>query len=257
MTSWSKRALAGATLAVGVVMVSTTASAHVTIDTYGDVAQGGFGKLGISVPDERDDSGTVAIEVQIPADHPMPFVSVQPKPGWTVATTTRTLDEPIEAFGTSYDTVVDTITWTADDGVRIGPGEFDTFWVSVGPLPSDVDTVEFPALQTYENGEVVRWIEPTPEGGEEPEHPAPVLALVAGGSDDHGHGEQAESATATGDEAAASSAEAVVGGDDDDDGDDSGSSALSVLALVVGALGLVVGGVALATGRRRTAPQSA
>lgn len=36
----------------------------------------------------------------------------------------------------------------------------------------------FLAVQTYDSGEVVRWIEPTPEGGEEPESPAPVLSMT-------------------------------------------------------------------------------
>ena len=37
----------------------------------------------------------------------------------------------------------------------------------------------FKAVQTYESGEVVRWIEQAAEGADEPEHPAPVLALTA------------------------------------------------------------------------------
>jgi uncharacterized protein YcnI len=241
MRSWSKRALAGISLVVGAVMVPATASAHVTIDTYGDVAQGGFSKLGVSVPNERDDAGTIAVEIQLPAEHPMPFVSVQPKPGWTVATTTRTLAEPIEPFGTTYDTVVDTIAWTADEGVRIGPGEFDVFWISVGPLPTDVDTLELPALQTYEGGEVVRWIEPTPLDGEEPQHPAPTVSLVTAGDDAHGHTDEGSAVAGSSDEA--------VAGDDDNDDDGDGST-LAIVALVVGALGLVVGAAALATGRR-------
>ena len=84
----------------------------------------------------------------------------------------RTLDEPVDAFGQEVTEVVDTVTWT---GGEIGAGEFDTFSLSVGPLPEDVDELAFPAIQTYSSGEEVAWIEPTPEGGEEPERPAPVL----------------------------------------------------------------------------------
>jgi uncharacterized protein YcnI len=153
------------------------------------------------------------------------FVSVAPKPGWTVATTTRTLDEPFEAFGTEYTEAVDTITWTADDGVQIEPGQFDWFWVSVGPLPSDVDELGFPALQTYSSGEVVRWIEPMNADGSEPELPMPTVALVA----------------ATGDSAEAAPV------DDSDDGTD----ALTIVALVAGIAGLLVGGAALVLARRR------
>ena len=38
----------------------------------------------------------------------------------------------------------------------------------------------FKALQTYSDGNVVRWIEEPVDGGEEPEHPAPVLAAEPG-----------------------------------------------------------------------------
>ena len=87
----------------------------------------------------------------------------------------RTLDEPVDAFGEEVTEVVDTVTWS---GGPIGPGEFDTFSLSVGPLPDDVDELAFATIQTYSSGEEVAWIEATPEGGEEPEHPAPVLRLV-------------------------------------------------------------------------------
>jgi periplasmic copper chaperone A len=91
----------------------------------------------------------------------------------------------------------------------------------------------FKALQTYESGEVVRWIEETPPGGEEPEFPAPVLKLTAPEGKDGG------------DEKAGDVSVEVGGGDDED------SNTLAVIALVVGALGLVagVGGIVLA--RRR------
>ena len=67
------------------------------------------------------------------------------------------------------------ITW---DGGVIAPEEFQEFEVSLGPLP-DTDRMVFKALQTYSNGDVVRWIDlPTP-GGKDPDHPAPVLTLTA------------------------------------------------------------------------------
>jgi hypothetical protein len=35
------------------------------------------------------------------------------------------------------------------------PGEFDWFWVSAGPLPTDVDSLLFPTIQIYSSGEEV------------------------------------------------------------------------------------------------------
>ena len=45
---------------------------------------------------------------------------------------------------------------------------------------ADPGTVLLPATQTYSDGEVVRWDEPTPSSGEEPEHPAPALSTPSG-----------------------------------------------------------------------------
>ena len=64
--------------------------------------------------------------------------------------------------------------------------QFQEFDVSLGPLP-DIDQIVFKALQTYSDGEIVRWID-EPAAGTEPEHPAPVLKLAAAGSGQDAHG---------------------------------------------------------------------
>ena len=230
-------ALTGA-IALAVGAFAGTASAHVTIGALGEVAPGEFAKIAFAVPNEQDQSSTTKVEVQMPKDQSLPFVSVAPKPGWTVATTTRKLDKPITMEGATIDTVVDTVTWTATDGGGIGAGQFDQFWVSVGPIPEGVDHLDFPAVQTYANGDVVRWIEPTPAGGAEPEHPMPTLGIGAATGDGHGMGGDTETTLAAG---------------SSDSHDSGGTSTLSVIALVVGALGLAAGGAALATTRRRPA----
>jgi len=216
-----KRMLAGAAVAVlGVGLWSAQASAHVTINSLGTVTQGSFAKFGLSVPNERDDAGTVKLKVQFPQDHPLAFVSVQGMPGWDIVTATRKLDTPIDVEGTSIGEVVDTITWTATGDTQIEPGQFELFWVSAGPMPSDVTSLTFPAIQTYSSGEEVSWIDQPTSDGAEPEHPAPTLQLVA----------------ATGDDAAAASS---------DGGDDDNSDMLAIVALVVGGLGLAAGAIAL------------
>jgi uncharacterized protein YcnI len=72
------------------------------------------------------------------------------------------------------------ITWTADTpdaGIR--PGQFQEFPVALEGLP-DTDRIVFKVLQTYSDGTVVRWIDETVAGQPEPEHPAPVLTLAKG-----------------------------------------------------------------------------
>ena len=211
----------GAAAVVGVW--SAQANAHVTINTLGPVTQGSFAKVGFSVPNERDDAGTVKLSVQLPQDQPLAFVSVQPVAGWEIETTTRTLDEPLEGEGSSITEVVDTVTWTATGDTQIAPGEFELFWISAGQMPTDVTELAFPAVQTYSSGEEVAWIEDTADA----ELPAPVLQLVpaAGGEDE----------------------EAVTEATDDSD---DGTDPLSIVALVVGALGLVAGVAALVSARR-------
>jgi len=230
------RLAAAALLAAGLVAVSAgPASAHVSIPDPGE--KGGFSIVTFSVPNERDDASTTKVEVQLPKDAPLAFVSVQPKPGWEVETTKRTLDEPIEAFGETYDEVVDTVTWS---GGEIEPGQFDTFAISVGPLPEDVDSLAFPAIQTYSSGEEVSWIEATTEGGEEPEHPAPVLTLVA--AEEGGHGAEATTTTAASGDSASDDAA--------DSSDDEGSDGLAIAALVVAVVAALLGGAALVSSRR-------
>lgn len=163
-------------LAAGAALVlpATSAFAHVTVNPR-EAVQGRYAKLAFRVPNERDNAGTTKLEVILPADHPFASVSVRPQPGWTYTIEKTTLATPVKVHDNEISEAATKITWT---GGVIKPHEFNEFEVSVGPLPSDVDSVTFKALQTYEGGEVVRWIDEETPGGAEPEHPAPVLKLT-------------------------------------------------------------------------------
>lgn len=242
------RALAASSL-VAVVLLAAgagAASAHVRVSS-GDAAPGGFGELTFRVPNESDTASTVSLRVQIPAGTPLASVSVKPVPGWTATTTTGPVDPPVEVHGSQVTEAVTEITWTADPGAGIAPGQYQTFSISAGPIP-EVDAISFPAIQTYDDGVEQAWIEPTVEGQDEPQSPAPVLSLTGTSDSAHGSGTgtgtsaQADG-TATG---TASDATAVEAAD---------SSGLAVAALVVGGLGLVAGAAALAlalASRRRS-----
>jgi uncharacterized protein YcnI len=169
----------------------------------------------------------VKLSVQLPKDHPVAFVSVQPVPGWDITTTTRQLDQPLEGEGSSISEVVDTITWTATGDSQIAPGQFELFWISAGQMPTDVDELAFPAIQTYSSGEEVAWI----EAGADAEHPAPAVDLVAADG----------SSTAT-------TLPADSGGSDDS------SNGLAIVALIVGGVGLVAAIAALVVARRAPRP---
>ena len=154
-----KKVLAATAAATAVVgLWSSVVSAHVTINTLGTVTQGSFAKFGFSVPNERDDAGTVKLSVQLPADHPLAYVSVQPLPGWDITTTTRQLDAPLDGEGGSITEVVDTITWTATGDTQIAPGQFELFWISAGQMPTDVDELAFPSIQVTSSPLEYVWI---------------------------------------------------------------------------------------------------
>jgi uncharacterized protein YcnI len=165
-------------LATGLVALGGgTASAHVSVASS-DATPGGFGKMTFRVPNESDTASTVSLRIQIPEEAAMASLRVQPVAGWTATTTTAELDEPLEAHGQEISTYVSVVEFRAEDGGGIRPGEFQEFALSGGPFP-EADSLAFPAVQTYSDGSEAAWIEPTVAGQEEPERPAPVLALAA------------------------------------------------------------------------------
>jgi uncharacterized protein YcnI len=212
------------------------AAAHVTVNPR-EATQGGYTKLTFRVPNERDNASTVKVEVNIPPETAIASVSVRPVPGWAAVVERSTLPTPLESDDGPITEAVSKITWTAAAGAAVQPGQFQEFDVSAGPLP-EVDRIVFKALQTYSNGEIVRWIEEPPAaGGDEPEHPAPVLTLT----------KQAD--TADGAEAANANAD-LASGSDDSDTQTGWALALGLAGLIVGLAALALGGVAWRRTRR-------
>ncbi|KQX49401.1 MULTISPECIES: YcnI family protein [unclassified Streptomyces] len=243
--SATRVALAGGIALSSVVLLSGTAFAHVSVQPQGEAAKGGYATVNIKVPNERDDASTVKLEVNFPLDHPLASVMPQPIPGWKAEVTKSKLSKPLELHGKTINEAVSKVTWTAD-GSKIGPGQFQQFPLSLGQLPEDADQLVLKAIQTYDNKEVVRWIEEQKEGAEEPQNPAPVLKLSAA-SEDH-HGGAAPSAKADDkaghDEADAKKETAAA------DSSDTTARILGVIGILVGVAGVAFG---LLSGRRRSA----
>jgi uncharacterized protein len=173
----ARRICVVATTSLAVLLgTAVPAAAHVTVGCD-DAAPGGFGQLAFRVPTERD-TATTKVQVEFPAGQPLAFTAVRPHPGWTYQVARRPLATPIvDDDGAQVTETVGSIEWTAagaDTGIK--PGEYDEFLVDVGPLPK-AGTMVFKAVQTYADGQVVRWIDAAAAGGPEPEHPAPVLAV--------------------------------------------------------------------------------
>jgi uncharacterized protein YcnI len=221
--------LAGVMAAVGIG--AGPASAHVTVNPR-EATQGGYAKLAFRVPNERDNASTTKLEVNIPPETAIASVSVRPMPGWTATVERAKLATPLKVHGEDVTEAVSKITWIAAAGSDVKPGQFQEFEVSAGPLP-EVDQIVFKALQTYSNNEIVRWIEePAAAGGEEPEHPAPVLKLA-----------KAAPAATSSPSAGAANANVNLAGDGEDSGDGGNGLATTagIAGLVAGLAGLVFG----------------
>ncbi|WP_026910889.1 YcnI family protein [Patulibacter minatonensis] len=235
-TTTTALAAAATTLALA---LPAAAGAHVTVQPT-DLPAGGYSVVDVRVPNEQDDKGTVKVELQLPPG--VSYAAYQPVPNWTAKITTRTPVKPFSVEGQPAEEEISTITWTGKgkEGV-IAPGQFLQFPVSLRvPDGAEGSKITFKALQTYEGGEVVRWI-----GAPDTERPAPTVTLDEA-EDEHGDGKHA----AAGGTAAPATAAARAS---DDDSDDDGSDALPI---ALGAAGLVAGlagfGIAL-SGRRRNA----
>jgi len=238
----ARRLLAVAALAGSTVLaLAVPASAHVTVQP-GNAQQGGYTAVAFRVPNESDTASTVKLEVSLPMDHPMASVRTQPLPGWTATLEKSKLDKPIKSHGQDINEAVSKITWTADAGTKIAPGQFQEFRVSLGALPTDTEKLTFKALQSYDNGDVVRWIEEAKDGQPEPAKPAPVLTLTKAAATasaapaDHHAGDAADK---NGTEQAATTK-----------ADDSTARTLGVVGIVVGVIGAALG---LAGLRRKNA----
>ena len=202
------------------------AMAHVTAQPPEQVA-GGFTTVTFRVPSERPEP-TTSVEVKFPPS--ITSARVMPVPGWEYDVKMVELDEPQEGgHGEEVTERIDTITWS---GGEILDGEFMEFTVSVQMAEEGEigDRVFFPAVQTYEGGERVGWIEkPADEDDDtELENPAPSVTLVEG--DAHG---------ASDDDA---DEEAAAGSEDDDANDDVRALyVLSIAALAIALLALLFG----------------
>ncbi|WP_149830463.1 YcnI family protein [Streptomyces tailanensis] len=247
-------AAVGALAGSAVLVLSGPAFAHVSVAAEGTAAKGGYATVNFKVPNERDNASTTKLEVSFPTDHPLASAQPEAVPGWKIEVTTAKLDKPVELHGEQIDKAVSKITWTAT-GEGITKGFFQKFPVSIGQLPEDADELVFKALQTYSNKEVVRWIEVPQEGQEEPESPAPVLALSAASDDHHGSsGSSGSSGASTasdesedaGEDAEAASNETAA---EPAATSDTTARVLAVVGIVVGAAGVAYGVLA---GRRRT-----
>jgi uncharacterized protein YcnI len=190
-----KRRLTIAAAASAVALtLANAAQAHVTVHPN-VLPSGGFTVIDVRIPNERPKASTVKVDVRLPAG--FIFLSYQPMPGWSTKVIYRKLAKPVTVFGEKFTQEVDRVVWSSR-GSRIRPGEFIEFPLSVAmPGGKKGSLLTFKALQTYSNGEIVRWIgspsadEPAPQvmvtNANSPvrDYPGGVSAARKGQSSDH------------------------------------------------------------------------
>jgi uncharacterized protein len=166
-----RRLMTIAAVAAGALAIAGMAQAHVTVHPN-VLPAGGFTVIDVRVPNERPAAGTVKVAVQLPPG--FIFLSYQSTPGWTTKVLYRKLVKPVTVFGEKFTREVDQVVWTSR-GAAIRPGQFMDFPLSVAmPNGKKGTLLTFKAVQTYSNGEVVRWIGPPSA-----DQPAPQVMLAA------------------------------------------------------------------------------
>ena len=153
-----------AVFSAALVLFPLVAAAHVEIEADG-APDNGVVATTVSAENECPNNGKLTdVELVFPASPALTTATPAAVTGWTAAVAKS-------ADGQSVEKVIWTNTGQVD-----GDG---TFPLEIGTVPTSAKAVDFKALDTCDNGEVTRWVEP----GENSEHPAPVLALKAAGSD--------------------------------------------------------------------------
>ncbi|WP_375430737.1 YcnI family protein [uncultured Friedmanniella sp.] len=229
--------IGAAVAAAGLLTFAAPVAAQAHVRVLADsTAAGSDSALTFLVPTESATASTVKISVQLPQQSPFLEVNSEHVPGWTVSSTEEKLPTPATMEGTTITKAVRTVTWTAAEGEGIAPDEYQEFSLSVAPLPA-AGPVLLPVTQTYSDGTVVQWDQPTPASGEEPEHPAPELVVTAATTEPESSASPPPASTVTTTAASTTGSDGVARG-------------LGVAALAVAVAGLAV---ALLRGRRRTA----
>jgi len=200
-------ALAGALLLIG----ATSAGAHIQVSPT-VAAPNDPVHFTVLVPGESEQE-TVKVELKVPADV-LPF-SFGTTPGWK----RKLVEAPNGA--------IDRIVWTG----RMPKDGFAEFSFLAG-TPEKPTTLTWKALQTYADGQVVRWI-----GAPGSEQPAPVTRIVAGAPAQNAGGEGAgDSSPAASEKPDAAAEPAATAATDDIDWVARGLALLGVFAALAAIL---------------------
>ncbi|HEY1484825.1 MAG TPA: YcnI family protein [Micromonosporaceae bacterium] len=220
---------------IGVLGFAGAAFAHVTVSPS-SAAQGSEAVVTFRVPTESPTASTTKVDLNFPYQtEPIAVVNVEQVPGWTAVVKQAKLTTPLkDDDGNEVTSAVSEIIWTADSPQSaIQRGQFQQFPIQLGPLPTNTSSIAFKVLQTYSNGNVVRWIEAPVAGQPEPDNPTPILTLTpASGSNASTPATAATNTTAAGSTSKPNNTWGIVGS-------------------LLGLIGAILGGAAYARTRNQ------
>ena len=233
-------------LGAGALIAPATAQAHISLHPN-TIPAGAFATVDVRVPGEQENAYVTKVDMQLPSG--FTGVDTSNVPGWNVKVIETKLATPIKEGGETIDTEVSQIVWTWTGPLgKVNNGQFMNFPLSIA-MPEHVagQALLFPTVETYSNGQVIHWI----ESGLSSEHPAPRVNMTAPGGviqDLAGHEAGPAPGQTAASPASSTTSVAVV------KPSSGASKGLGIAALILGALGLIVGLGALASSRRgRTA----
>jgi uncharacterized protein YcnI len=230
-------------LAALTLLAPASAAGHISLHPN-TVPAGAFATLDVRVPGEQEGAYVKKVDVRFPPG----FIGVDYEniAGWSTKVIESKLAKPLQTDDGAVDTEVSQIVWTWTGPLgKVDNGQFVDFPLSVA-IPDEAagKALEFRTVQTYSNGQVVHWIDPSLEA----EHPSPRINVTAKGGviEDVAGDEAGPAAGETGSHADESQpAPAAV------TSSSGASKGLGITALVLGALGLIAGLAALADSRRK------
>lgn len=231
-----------ALLATAILAAPAAAQAHISLHPN-TIPAGAFATLDVRVPGEQEGAHVTKVDVLFPPG----FTSVDYEnvPGWSGRVIEAKLATPIKEGGEAIRTEASQIVWTWTGPVgEVNNAQFIDFPLSLAiPENAAGKALEFRTVQTYSNGQIVHWIEPSLTA----EHPSPRINVTTKGGvieDVAGH-EAGPEAGQTG----ASQSTPVAPGTSIAKSSSGASKGLGIAALIVGALGLLIGLGALLVAR--------
>ncbi len=163
-------------LITAALIAPASVQAHISLHPN-TIPAGAFATLDVRVPGEQEGAYVKQVDVLFPAG--FTGVDYENVPGWSTRVIEEKLSTPIKEDGETIDTEVSQIVWTWTGPLgKVSDNQFINLPLSLAiPENTSGKSLEFRTVQTYSNGQVVHWIDPSLTA----EHPSPRINVTAKG----------------------------------------------------------------------------